>query len=79
MCAQSQEKEARVESKTFGLAPIKQEGMSCPVDKRQAGDPTPPLLKSTYVERRVPQWLESNAHLVIDELLRKHGINPETY
>lgn len=33
----------------------------------------------TYVERRVPEYLEDEAHKRIDKLLSEHGYDPEEF
>jgi hypothetical protein len=63
----------------FGLAPIKGEGQSLNSTYGFPEDytPPPPKYETTYVERRVPEELEDEAHELIDNWLRSKGIDPE--
>ena len=57
----------------FELAPVKGEG-------QPVFDFTPPQtteVETTYVERRVPVFLEEAAHKLIDKFLADHGYDPE--
>jgi hypothetical protein len=61
----------------FGFAPIKQEGSPIVVDPSHIGTAKPGV-ETTYVERRVPSYLEDEAHAVIDAWLRIKGYDPES-
>jgi hypothetical protein len=63
----------------FADAPIKGEGQSV---GGQYGfpehyKPVSPEVITTWVERRVPQELEAEFHILIDSWLRIKGFNPE--
>lgn len=64
---------------TFGMAPVKAEGQSLnstygfPEDYK----PPKPLVETTYVERKVPDHLEDEAHELIDNWLKSKGYDPE--
>lgn len=40
-------------------------------------EPTEPSIETTYVERRVPVFLEEAAHKMFDKFLADHGYDPE--
>lgn len=63
----------------FGFAPIKQEGSTIVVDPSHIGtaDANVNPVKTTYVERRVPAYLEDEANALIDAWLRIKGYDPE--
>ena len=58
----------------FNKAPIKGEGME--VDYGDGIKPIEPKVKTTYVERRIPEHLEFKAHRLLDTFLVEHGYNP---
>jgi len=63
----------------FGDAPIKGEGQSLNNTYGFAEDyvPPPPKHETTYVERRIPEHLEDEAHTLIDNWLISKGYDPE--
>ena len=73
---------SEVEICAFGLAPIKQENTSIPVDLIQARWhwPTTESMKRvdyTYVERRVPVHWVAAVNALIDNALVANGIDKE--
>ena len=56
-------------------APIKGEGML--VDYCEGIKPTKRQVETTYVERRVPVFLEDAAHKMFDKFLADHGYDSE--
>ena len=59
----------------FGEAQIKGEGQF--VDFGSGKPPQKPKVETTYVERRVPNHLEDEAHELIDNWLKSKGYDPE--
>ena len=63
----------------FTDAVVKGEGQSVNAIYGIAEDytPTKPIVETTYVERRVPVFLEDAAHKLTDQFLCDHGYDPE--
>ena len=59
----------------FGEAQPKGEGQ--PVNYGVGELPQKPEVETTYVERRVPDHLEDEAHELIDNWLKSKGYDPE--
>ena len=57
----------------FGKAPVKGEGMMVSFDDEGSLSD----IETTYVERRVPNHLEDEAHELIDNWLKSKGYDPE--
>lgn len=71
-----------VEIYGFGLAPIKRENASVPVDLTQTRWPWPTTksvkrVDYTYVERCIPKHLEAAVNDLLDNFLVSNGIDKE--